>query len=446
VMFARLLLAVAASTSPTLFSASEPVRFQLTAPFNELFEHARTDDSYTVTGTLTVGDGDHPTTVDGLTIALRGNTSRRESECSFPKLKVTLPPEAATALPLFAGMKSIKIGTHCGEATNGRLTARFGRLANQQSPRREAFVYALLAAVGVPALKARPALITYRYTDATETQRRPIERHALLLEDAGDAIKRVGGHREITEQEFTTAQALFTPADTLAVAFGEAMIGNFDWCLKMTAADRYRCDRRHPVWNIAVADVGGGKARPLLHDFDVSGIVTGGHPWFPTVFTASFVPSRSQSEVEVIAQVQRTRTLFPRAELDRARAAFVARKSEAARVVQTASLDPEGRRIAREYVDAFFKAIESDEAYYRPVVASPGTNVYATSARQPVCSAAGTVPAGTPVSDSIRTEGRLVQVILLDALWHWAPPVRCKGILEPVWIEADAISRKYPPQ
>jgi hypothetical protein len=183
-----------------------------------------------------------------------------------------------------------------------------------------------------------------------------------------------------------------------------------------------------------------------LYDFDVSGMVTGGHPWFATVFAASFVPSRSQIETEVIAQVQRARTLFPRAELDRARAAFVARKSDAARVVEGGSLDPEGRRVAREYVDAFFRAIESDTAFYRPVVTSPGTNVYATSARQPLCSAAGTAPAGTPVSDPIQTEGALVKVVLLDALWHWAPPIRCKGIHGPVWIEASAISRKFPPQ
>ena len=312
-MFARLLLAVAVSTSAALFSSSEPVRFTLAAPFDELFEHGRTDDTYTVTGTLTMAGSSRPSTIEDVTIGLRGNTSRRESECSFPKLKITLPQAASTEIPIFAGMKSIKIGTHCGEAENGQLTARFGRLANQQSPRREAFIYSLLAAVGVPALRARPAVITYVYANGADTRERSIERQAIVLEDADDAIKRVGGRGDITEQEFTTAQALFTPADTLAVAFGEALIGNFDWCLKMTARDNYRCDRRHPVWNIAVADLGSGKARPLLHDFDVSGMVTGRHPWFASVFNESFVPSHSQIDTEVLAQVQRTRTLFPRA-------------------------------------------------------------------------------------------------------------------------------------
>jgi hypothetical protein len=37
-----------------------------------------------------------------------------------------------------------------------------------------------------------------------------------------------------------------------------------------------------------------------------------------------------------------------------------------------------------------------------------------------------------------------VQVILLDALWRWAPPTPCKGIHGQVWIDAAAISREFP--
>jgi hypothetical protein len=424
------------------FSAPDPLRFQLSAPFTELFDGARDDENYTVAGELALGSGEGAATYD-VTIGVRGNTSRRESECAFPKLKITLPA-GAPDIPLFGGKKSLKVGTHCGEAPKGKLTQRFGRLANQQSPLRETFVYSLLEAFAVPALKARRAVITYVDADATADRARTIERNAFLLEDSDDAIERLGGRGEIHEREFTTAQERFTPADTLAVAFAQASIGNFDWCLKMTADDRYRCDRRHPVWNIAVADLGEGKARPLLYDFDVSGIVTGSHPWFADVFNAAFVPSHSQIEVEVLAQVQRTRTLFTRAELDRARAAFVARKSRAFETLEDASLDPDGRRIARAYLDAFFAAIESDEAFYRPVVVAAGTKAFANSTRRLACPAAATVPPGTPVSDPMATDGPLVQVLLLDALWHWAPPAQCKGIRGPVWIEADAIGREFP--
>ena len=443
-MSPHLLLAAALWSVSTLFSASEPVQLRLAAPFNELFEHARNDDAYTVMGTMSVVTDGRSVTIEGVTIGVRGNTSRRESECTFPKLKIRFPADRSAAVPLFAGMKSLKVGTHCGEAKADQLTPRFGRLANQQSPLREAFVYALLGAVDVPALKARAALITYEYSDPKDGQQRETTRNALLLEDTDDAIRRVGGEREISENEFTTARALFTPADTLRVAFAEAMIGNFDWCLKMTQDDSYRCDRRHPVWNIAVADTGGGKARPLLYDFDVSGVVTGRHPWFADVFNASFVDPEAPIETEVIAQVQRARTLFPRADLDAARREFVAHKSAAFQTLEDSPLDSPGRIIARRYLEAFFKAIEFDGSFYRPVVTSPGAAAFASSARDLVCPSARAIPPGTPVSDPIRSEGSLVQVILLDALWRWAPPVTCDGIHDPVWIEAAAIGRDFP--
>lgn len=439
-----LLLAATVWISSTLFSSAEPVTFQLTAPFNELFEHARTDESYSVTGTLTTAGTGQPATIEGLAVSVRGNTSRRESECVFPKLKITFPKGVPIAVPLFAGLKSVKIGTHCGDAPAGHLTERFGRLPNQQSPRREVFVYSLLAAVGVPALKARPAVVTYVYTDAKSTQDQSVARQALLLEDTEQAVARLGGRGEIPEAEFTTARALFTPADTLAVALAEAMIGNFDWCLKMTSDDTYRCDRRHPIWNIAVADTGGGTARPLLYDFDVSGMVAGRHPWFADQFNASFVASQSPIETEVLAQVQRTRTLYSRSELDAARGAFVGRKGQAYKALDAASLDSEGRRIAQSYLDAFFKAIESDAAFYRPVVITDNARPYADTSRRVLCSAVEAIPVGTPVSDPIRADGSLVQVILLDALWHWTPSRECARIRGPVWIDASAIGREFP--
>src|SRR5262249_27992752 len=198
---------------------------------------------------------DRPVTVDRARITLRGNTSRRESECAFPKLKVQLPRGARTGL--FEGIDSIKIGTHCGEASDDGVTIRFGRLPNEHSPMRELFVYRLLEAVGVPTLKARGAKISYVYIDPrsgqSPPQDRPVIRQAMLLEDTNAGVKRVGGSHEIAEKDFTNARAQFTPADTARLAFAEALIGNFDWCLKMTADDKYRCDARHALWNISAA-------------------------------------------------------------------------------------------------------------------------------------------------------------------------------------------------
>jgi hypothetical protein len=314
---------------------------------------------------------------------------------------------------------------------------------------REAFVYRLLDSVGVPTLKARPTRISYVYADArpgqTPAQDQPVVRNAMLLEDTDDAVKRFGGVREIEEKAFTNAQEQFARADTARIAFAEAMIGNFDWCLRMTPGDTFRCNARHPLWNVIAAAGADGRAVPGIYDFDVAGMVAGRHEWFKDHFNERFVPSGSQIEVEVLAQVQRTRTLFNRAELDAARAEFMKRKPAAYQTLASGTLDPAGKRMVQEYLDAFYGAIAADEAFYRPVVVAPGTKLYSNERRTIACPALGAIPVGTPVGEPLQTRDGLMQVVLLDALWHWAPPVKCAPVHEgPVWIEADALSKDFP--
>src|SRR5215471_15250376 len=123
-MFARLALATALAAS-SVFSSYEPLALELKAPFNDLFD-ARAIEDYSVTGTLTYRDNGRPVTIDGVKISIRGNTSRRESECAFPKLKVQLPHAAGRgSAPLFDGLSSLRIGTHCGEAPDDGVTIRF---------------------------------------------------------------------------------------------------------------------------------------------------------------------------------------------------------------------------------------------------------------------------------------------------------------------------------
>ena len=446
-MLGSLLLFATLSTS-NVFSGAQPLPLGLEAPFNDLFDHAK-DDTYSVTGTLTVSDEGRKTIIDGVRVMLRGNTSRLESECQFPKLKLDFPRDNEAALGPFAGLTSLKIGTHCGEETGERLTPKFGRLASQRSPFREAFVYRLLAALEVHALQARPATITYRYTDAragmSPPQDVPIVRNAILLEGADEAVRRVGGRHEIEEGAFTNAQAAFRTSDTVRLAFAQALIGNFDWCLKMTPDDAYRCDARHPLWNILAADLGNASAIPLMYDFDVAGIVTGRHPWFHDVFDTAFLRDSSERDIEVMAQLQRMRTLFRRVDLDAARAAFGRRKEQAYQVLAAVPLDAEGRDIARQYLDTFYGQIESDERFYRPVVIAADARAYATADGEPICGRGAVVPMGTPVSTTLQTDGARVQVMLLDALWHWTSAAKCDPIHHaPVWIDEAAIGRDFP--
>jgi hypothetical protein len=116
-------------------------------------------------------------------------------------------------------------------------------------------------------------------------------------------------------------------------------------------------------------------------------------------------------------------------------------------VLDAASLDPDGRGHMRAYLDAFYREIESDDRFYRPVVVRPRT--VARTGPDPsapaVCPNRAEIPVGTPISEPLDTRDSMIRVVVLDALWHWAPPVRCPAMQrDAVWIDASAVSRDFP--
>jgi hypothetical protein len=428
--------------TPALFSADTPLAFEIKAPFTDLIAAGRETEDYSVEGTVSYGgDGARRAAGQTVKVALRGHTSRRESECAFPKLKLHF--NATPGDGPFAGTRSVKVGTHCGESAADAPTPRFGRLPNERSPYREAFVYRLLDTLRVPTLKARPARITYLYTDAP--QQAPFVRNAMLLEDDDDAQQRLGADQEIEPAAFSNAREAFKVEDTAQIVFAQALIGNFDWCLRMTADDSYRCDARRILWNVMVLR-GGGRTFPLIYDFDVSGMVAGHHLWFGEVYNDAFLPSKSRPEIEVLGQLQRTRTLFSRQVLDATRKRFIERKADAYGVLKQAPLDEAGRKRIQEYMDAFYKGIESDAAFYRPVVTVANTLPYSNAERSDtMCIDRGPIPIGTAISEPLATRGSMIQVVLLDTQWNWATPVKCPEIHKgAVWIESSAVSKEFP--
>lgn len=426
---ARVLLPSAAG----LFASAGVLDATLDAPLNDLFAKARKNPVASVPGTLTCGG-----TSIAVDVSVRGNTSKGSGECSFPKLKLKFPDRAPDG-SIFEGIRSVKIGTHCGDRPDEQLT-HFGRMANDKEPFREAFIYRLLEVVQVPALAARPVRFTYKDAGLQTIH------NGFFLEDDRESLARLGASREVAPEQFHDAARDFAPAESAALAFGEALIGNFDWCLKFTPGDAYRCDARHPLWNVRAYAHADGRLTPVIGDFDIAGMATGRHAWFPNVFYSGFSASKSSAEIEVASQVQRTRSLFPRALLDATRQRFLARKAAALEALASAGLDPEGKEIAEAYIRSFFNAIGTDAAFYSPVVMRSGTTVYLDSAgARPACGRSSDAPVGTPVSAPLEREGRMVQVALLDALWRWAPPNRCDAIHSgPVWIDKTAIGTDYP--
>jgi hypothetical protein len=417
---------------PALLQGDGVVELKVEAPLTQLFANTSEDDA-AVPGTITIKDSQSggDVVLRDVDVSVRGHTSRRETECTFPKLKLKLK-----------GSGSIKIGTHCGEAADDALTAKYGRLANEKSPHREALAYRMLYAAEVPALRTRPARITY--VDAASGDAQPLTRNALLLEDDDDAMRRVGGTAELTLETFGDVASRHAAADAGLVAFGEAMVGNFDWCLKFAADDAYRCNVAKPVWNVLAFDRGGA-ATLLMKDLDLAGVVVGRHSWFDTVWNRGFVPSKSAIEIEVLSQVQRTRSLFPRAELDRLRRHFLDRRDAVSAAVQNAAVDEAGRVLGRRYADAFFTAIQDEAAFYRPVVSRNDVRVYMDAAgTREACGAGDVMRAGTPVNE-LQKSGSMSQVVVLDVMWRWASKNECNNVQNgPVWIRSDAITADFP--
>lgn len=419
-----------ADSLTALLDGTSPVELRLEAPLQRLFATGSEDERVSVPATVSFKDPRTGTdlVLHDVAVSVRGHTSRRETECTFPKLKLKLK-----------GAGSIKIGTHCGESADNQLTQKYGRLANERSPQREALAYQMLEAAGVPTLRARPARITY-----VDAGAQPLTRNALILEDDDDAMRRIGGTSELPMEAFGDVAARHASGDGGLIAFGEAMIGNFDWCLRFSADDVYRCNQSKPIWNVLAFDKGGSAAL-AMKDFDLAGVVVGRHPWFDTVWNRRFVPSGSPIEIEVLSQVQRARSLFPRAALDGLRRRFAGRRDAVLAVIGNAAVDAVGRDLARAYAESFFNAIGDDRTFYRPVVARPDVQVYLDPQRtREACGAKDVMRPGTPVNE-LQRSGPMSQVVILDAMWRWGSRNECNNVQDgPVWIAADAITTDFP--
>jgi hypothetical protein len=427
-----------ASLSP-LFDRDDVLHVRLKAPFNELFDHAFDDQTYTVNGTLSGGGPDIP-----VTISVRGNSSRYLQECTFPKLTLRLSGEGDIPPP-FSGGRKLKIGTHCAERADDDLSPQLGRWGNDKGPHREALVYRLLNAMDLRTLRARPARIEYVYTDPhdnrTPDQHRPFARNALFVEDDDDAMRRFGAEGGL--KNFADGRTNFTADDALDLAFGEAMICNFDWCLKFAADDPHLCEDDEILYNV-LAFRRQEAAFPVMYDFDLAGMVTGGHRWFDSRFDQNFLESRSAVAIEAIGQVQRMRSLFTREELDAARARFIGRKSIAYRVVDRAPADVRGRAIIRSYLDAFFWAIGDEAVFYQSVVMRGGEVAYFDpGGAAAICAEHGPIPIGTPVSPVVSSAGAMIQIHLLDIVGQLAK--ECPDIRRgPVWVHQAAVGSGFP--
>src|SRR5436190_1259329 len=180
---------------PAVFSTYSIIEATIEAPFAELIEKGRRRPDESVVGTLTLSDHKRETRFENVRITTRGHTSLRETECSFPKLKLDFTGSRVDGT-VFDGVERLKIGTHCSDKPDGP-GGKYGRWPNEKAAHREAFVYRLLETMNVPTLKARPARLTYVDTGERSRISEPIVREAMLLEDDSEAQERYHARDEL---------------------------------------------------------------------------------------------------------------------------------------------------------------------------------------------------------------------------------------------------------
>jgi hypothetical protein len=372
---AKTVSGIAAVTAPILMG-NEVLPLALTAPLAHLFKIATPsapdqnadDTNLFVTGTLV-----HTDEVTGaeevvpVEVRERGNTSAVTEPFKKLKIAVVKPTDAPKAVE--AGNPDPVVGQHpaaanddgavaaaepkgtsivdhaetfkigCHGSNDGTATDRYGRYLNEHATWREAFVYALLEAVGVDSLRARPAEITY--TDTTTDPPQVLTKKALILEDPHHFSKRLGGKQlgpgEAEELYKTNANPF--PADNmLANSLAEVMIGN---------PDEIDPSRQRPKgWNVLEYKLKDGSYRLVTYDFDLAWLVDG-----------TIHPQWRKSKDQMKALIQNDVARYPDA-ATAVLARYLKQASVALELAKTYPLDDPGRVNIQGHLSDFFAALQ----------------------------------------------------------------------------------------
>jgi hypothetical protein len=395
-----------------VFDLTEPATdLRLEVPFDKLIvpdqDGTGAKDGVEVDGTLTAPSLGLSQPLK-LKVKTRGNTSLLKGECdSFPKLKFTLSePPAGSA---FAGNRAFKVATHCGELPPSERT-KFGRVANEVAPWREAAVYQMLGALGLAVPRTRPVTITYVDTSAGNKE---LLRKAALIEDVGDVAKRLGGKEIFVVDSDAAASdpraagsaetAKMDPVEIALVHLGEALVGNEDFRL-LREPETWLLGPDSPeaqsfFWNMKAIALPDGKERPVPVDFDLAMIVAPltGKAFFPDTFKGDDAQGANlQGQYEVLMG---GRTRSERSVLDQALARVRAPETRAAiqQVVSASWLDDEGRAAASKLFASFVDTTGADDRYYGEVVTQSGFDILREDGTSDDTCLTNEIPIGSPI-------------------------------------------------
>ena len=231
-----------------LFERADLIALEFEAPFGSLaLERFGKSDYHT--GELRYREVDGREVVIPLEVRTRGKTRRRKEFCSFPPLRLRFEPDA-TRDTLFAGLRTLKLVTHC------RNSESYEQLVLQ-----EYLAYRVYNQLTDRSHRVRLAEVTY-----LESGGRPrTTRYGILLEDWRSVASRNG----LTPAEVSGGVNIekLSPPDMNRVAVFQYMISNEDWSALWPEPDEDCCHNTKPLLSPD------GWVVPLPYDFDFAGIV-----------------------------------------------------------------------------------------------------------------------------------------------------------------------------
>jgi hypothetical protein len=275
-----------------------------------------------------------------VSMRVRGNSSLQE--CPFPKLKFKVSPERRAGTPFFDA-REVKIGTHCAEGGHGNI----GRLRDERAAYREALVYELMGIMGFVTPRVRRAQVQYRDTGTNTTSGWTITRQAFLLDDIEVVAQRLGG-RALTPEEIAVLPNPSFDAEQIAeLELFQALVGNWDFALSLGGQG---------LWNVDVVKLPNDQLLLVTGDFDLASLVTGE---VRLSVPRDYRLDLGDVEREVLYRIEQLYGRTDPSLMADAKARFVEQRLALETLIESASLDQEGRENARRHLAAFYDALNA---------------------------------------------------------------------------------------
>ena len=308
-----------------LFQSGEPLALTITADFKTVNKDRNESSTKRYPATLAVAGAKG----DAIPVRLgtRGHFRLRQTSCSFVPLRVEFPGQETAGTP-FERQKALKLITHCREDK-----------VYEQYILHEYLVYRILNLLTPRSFRARLARVTYVDTSSDKA---PVTRTAMFLEDDDDVARRMGAR--IVDLPNLLFKDVDAEALTLMAIF-QYMIGNTDYSLL----------RLH---NVRVMQSPTRILYTVPYDFDFAGLANTQYAIADKRLGIASVrerlyrgPCRSEGELAPVVE------------------AFMAKKADIMALNDSLpDLDPSYRRNAREYLEDFFSTLSRQDRVKKALI------------------------------------------------------------------------------